>query len=95
MVEALNTVLPIFVYILLIVLLVVGIILGIKLIITLDKINEIADDVKTKISAFDNLFKVVSGVSDKFSMITSRITDTVISLVNKIGNRRRKDEDYE
>ncbi len=98
MIESLNAVLPIFIYILLIAMLVIGIILGIKLIITVDKVNVILDDVNEKISALDNVFRIISGVSDKFNLLSSKLTDMIVSLVSKIGNfRKRKDdlEDYE
>lgn len=94
MIESLNAVLPIFVYLLLIALLVVGIILGIKLIITLDKVNEIVDDVKDKVDSLNSVFRVINGIGDKFTLLSSKVTDTVVSLISKIGNsRRRKDED--
>lgn len=94
MIESLNAVLPIFVYLLLIALLVVGIILGIKLIITLDKVNEIVDDVKDKVESLNSVFRVINGIGDKFTLLSSKVTDTVVSLISKIGNsRRRKDED--
>ena len=97
MIESLNAVLPIFIYILLIVLLVVGIILGIKLIITLDKINEIVDDVSEKINSLNNVFSIIGGISDKFTFLSSKLTDTVVSLVSKIGNKvfRKDNDDYE
>ena len=94
MIESLNAVLRIFVYLLLIALLVVGIILGIKLIITLDKVNEIVDDVKDKVDSLNSVFRVINGIGDKFTLLSSKVTDTVVSLISKIGNsRRRKDED--
>ena len=94
MIESLNAVLRIFVYLLLIALLVVGIILGIKLIITLDKVNEILNDVKDKVDSLNSVFRVINGIGDKFTLLSSKVTDTVVSLISKIGNsRRRKDED--
>lgn len=94
MTETLNAVLPIFIYALLIVLLVIGIILGIKLIITVDKVNKIMDDVSEKLSLLDNAFNLLRGVSDKVTLISSKVTDFALSIVNKIGNiRKRKDED--
>ena len=95
MIEALNEVLPVFVYILLIGLLVVSIILGIKLIITIDKINLVVDDITEKISSLDNIFRIFTGISDKFGLLSSKITDTVISLFSKIGNFKRRKEDLE
>lgn len=94
MTETLNAVLPIFIYALLIVLLIIGIILGIKLIITVDKVNKIMDDVSEKLSLLDNAFNLLRGVSDKVTLISSKVTDFALSIVNKIGNiRKRKDED--
>ena len=48
--EGLSAVLPIVIYLLLIVLLIVTIVLAVKLIITIDKINNVVEDVKMKIS---------------------------------------------
>ena len=94
MIEALNAVLPIFIYVLLIVLLIVGIILGIKIIITIDKVNAVVDDVTEKINSLNNIFKIINGVSDKFTLLSSKLTDTVVSLISKIGNKKyREDED--
>lgn len=94
MVESLNAVLPIFVYLLLIVLLVVGIILGIKLIITIDKVNVVVDDVTEKVNSLNSVFRIINGISDKFSLLSSKLTDTVVSLISKIGNKKyREDED--
>ena len=36
---------------------------------------------------------LVNGVTDRFNAITSKLTDTVVSLISKIGNSRRKDDD--
>lgn len=96
--EALNTVLPIVIYILLIVLLIIGIILGIKLIITIDEVNSIIEDIRKKVKSLDGIFSIVDIASNKLGLITSRISDWTMSLVNKIVSlRKRKDdeEDYE
>ena len=95
MVESLNAVLPIFVYLLLIVLLIVGIILGIKLIITIDKVNEVVDDVTRKVNSLNGVFRVINGISDKFSLLSSKLTDTVISLISRIGNKKFREEEDE
>ncbi len=96
--EALNTVLPIVIYILLIVLLIIGIILGIKLIITIDEVNLVIEDIRKKVKSLDGIFSVVDIASNKLGLITSRISDWAMSLINKIVSlRKRKDdeEDYE
>ena len=50
-VEFLQVFLPLVVYILLIIILVVGIIIGLKTIKTLDKLNQVVDDVSKKVSS--------------------------------------------
>ena len=47
--EFLNQVLPIIIYLLLIVLLVVAIILGIKFILTMNKVDDVIDDLTMKV----------------------------------------------
>ena len=96
--EALNTGLPIVFYLLLIVLLIVGIILGIKLIITIDEVNAVIEDIRKKVKSLDGIFSVVDIASNKLGLITSRISDWIMSLINKIvslRNRKDEDEDYE
>ena len=98
MIESLSSVLPIFIYILLIILLIVGIILGVKLIITVDKVNEVIDDVKKKVSTLDTFFNIVSGISNRVENLSSKVADFFISIFNKVSNlKKRKDEfeDYE
>ena len=56
--EALNTVLPIVIYLLLIVLLIVGIILGIKLIITIDEVNAVIEDIRKKVKSLNQKDKI-------------------------------------
>ena len=93
--EALTAILPIIIYFLLIILLIVVIILGVKIIITLDKVNEIVNDVREKVEALNGIFKVVNMVSDKVNYLSTRVIDTVISGLNKIfGLKNERDDDY-
>ena len=95
MIEALGTVLPIVIYFLLIIFLIVVIVLGIKIIITVDMINSIIEDVQNKISALDNVFKMVSNAADKIGGFGSKIVDTLLGTFNKIiGVGRKDDDDY-
>ena len=82
----------------LIVLLIVGIILGIKLIITIDEVNAVIEDIRKKVKSLDGIFSIVDIASNKLGLITSRISDWTMSLINKIvslRNRKDEDEDYE
>ncbi len=82
--EGLSAVLPIVIYLLLIVLLIVTIVLAVKLIITIDKINNVVEDVKMKISSLDTVFNVVALASDKMTYLTSKVFDIVKEFINKI-----------
>lgn len=96
--ETLAQVLPIIIYILLIVFLIVGIILGIKLIITVDTINEVIDDVRSKVKSLDGVFKVIDMASNKFGMVTTAVSEWVTSLISKVvslKHRKDEEEDYE
>ncbi len=95
--EALGVILPIVVYFLLIILLVIVIILGIKLIITLDKINKVADNIQEKIDSLNHVFGLVNFASEKLGYLSNKIIDSVLSVVNKIfglKNGKDDDEDY-
>lgn len=94
--EALGTILPIIIYILLIILLIIGIILGIKFIITMDKLNDIVDDVSEKIESLNGIFKIFNFASEKINILSSHIIDSVMSVINKItGLKKRKDDEDE
>lgn len=90
-------ILPIIIYILLIILIIVGIILGIKFIITIDKINYLVDDVTNKVKTLDNVFSMFTLVNDKLGVLTSKVSELVINLFDKVMNfkRRKVEDDYE
>ena len=97
--EFMAEVLPIIIYILLIILLVIGIILGIKLIITIDKVNYIVDDITEKVESLDSFFKIINMANNKFNLVTTKISDWIMTLIGKIPlfNKKGKEEeeDYE
>lgn len=86
-------ILPAIIYILLIVLLIILIILGIKLIISVDKIDKLLNDVQTKISSFDGVFRLIDLTSEKLSMGVTFIVEWLIGLINKLFKRKRDEED--
>lgn len=86
----LASALTIIIYFLLIVLITILIVIGIKLIITIDKVNQIVDDVKTKLSALDKIFTVVDLVNNKLSIITDAIVGFIAGTIKKITNKKNK-----
>ncbi len=87
-------VLPIILYILGSVLLVVLIILGIKLIVTMNKIENVVDDISNKVKSLNGLFSVIDYTTDKLAMISDRFVDVVSALIKKIFVRK-EDKDNE
>ena len=86
----LASALTIIIYFLLIVLITILIVIGIKLIITIDKVNQIVDDIKTKLSALDKIFTVVDLVNNKLSIITDDIVGFIAGTIKKITNKKSK-----
>ena len=76
------------------ILLVVLIILGIKMIGTMNKIDEIADDISTKLKSLNGFFSVIDFTTDKLATITDKVVDGVTALINRMF-RRKKKEEYE
>ena len=83
-------VLPVILYILGAILLTCLIVLTVKLIITMNKIEKVVDNITEKVSALDKVFEIVGLVTGKFTAITDKIVDTVVSLIEKVF--KRKDE---
>jgi len=85
--------LQIILYILGSTLLVVLIILGIKLIITMNKINLVVDDVNKKVKSLDGLFSVIDMATDKLSLLSDRMVDTITLLIKKLFKPKNRKED--
>lgn len=95
MMEILNSVLPIILYVLGSILIVIFIIVGVKLIGTMNKIDNIVDDVNEKVESLSKLFNIIDFATDKLSFIgdrlTDKITDFIIGLFRK--KKRKKEEE--
>ena len=94
--EALNGILPIVIYILLIGLIIIGIVLGIKLIIAMNKIEAVIDDAKNKLDALDGIFNIIEVTSGKLTSVYETAVDFITGMVEKIFFRKKErieDED--
>ena len=85
--------LPIIIYLLLIVILVVGIIIGIRLINTLNRVDKVVDDANKKLESLDGVFSLFDFVTDKISLLSDKLVDTISDFFAKrVFKKRRKDE---
>ena len=89
-VEFLQVFLPLVVYILLIIILVVGIIIGLKTIKTLDKLDQVVDDVSKKVSSLNGIFSVIDLTTDKIVSITDRVVEMASGIIGKFFKKRNK-----
>ena len=84
--------LPIIIYFLLIFILLIGIILGIKTIITLDKIDRILENVNQKVQTLNGFFHIIDYTTDKISLATDKIVDSIVSFVSKKLFKKKKNK---
>ena len=87
--------LPIVLYILGSILLLVLIILGIKLIITMNKIEDVVDDINGKVKSLNGLFSMIDYTTDKLALLSDRFVDTISSLIRKIFVRKEEKDSNE
>lgn len=86
--EVLSEALPIVIYLLLIVLLVVAIIIGIRLILTMNKVDDILEDLSSKAKSLDKLFNIIDFATDRVSMVSDTVINFVSGAFSKIFKKR-------
>lgn len=91
--DGLMQVFPIMMYVLGSILLVVTIILVIKLIYTVDKANEILDNVEAKVKTLDGFFNTINMTSSAISSIGDRIIGAVAGLLGKFKRKKKRNEE--
>ena len=77
------------------ILLVVLIILGIKMIITMNKIEDVVDDINGKVRSLNGLFSMIDYTTDKLALLSDRFVDTVSSLIKKVFGRKEEKDNNE
>ena len=91
--DFLMMVLPVILYVLGIVLVAILIIIGVKLIYTIDKTNQILDDIENKSRSINGVFEIVDSVTDSLSIISDTIVDGLVGLISRIFKRRRREKE--
>lgn len=88
--EELLKFLPIVLYILGIILLVVLIIIGIKLIHTINRTNDVLDDVYEKSKSLNGLFNAIDNITDALSNVSDTVVGAVSSMFTKLLSIKKK-----
>lgn len=86
-------ILQVILYILGSILLIVLIILGIKLIITMNKIENVVDDINVKVNKLNGLFSIIDVTTDRLALLSDKVVDGISSLVRKIFFKKKRKED--
>ena len=86
-------VLQVILYILGSILLIVLIILGIKLIITMNKIENVVDDINVKVNKLNGIFTIIDLTTDKLALFSDKIIDGISTIVRKVFSRKKRKDD--
>lgn len=86
-------VLQVILYILGSILLIVLIILGIKLIITMNKIENVVDDINVKVNKLNGIFTIIDLTTDKLALFSDKIIDAISTVVRKIFSKKKRKDD--
>lgn len=82
--------LPVVLYILGIILLTILIIIGIRLLRTMNKVDEIINDVDGKMKSLNGVFQIIDVATDKLSFVTDKVVESVSSFLLKIFKKKEK-----
>ena len=93
--ECFNVVMPVIIYLLLSILIIVLIILGLKLLKTVEKVNNMLDDVNNKMSSFDGILGFIETTGDYISAFGEKTMSFLYDKFNKIFNKKKGESDHE
>ena len=77
------------------ILLVVLIVLSVKLIYTINRINQVLDEVELKISKFDKAFNLVDIVTDNMALVSDKLVDGISYVIRRLFVRKSKRKEEE
>ena len=77
------------------ILLVVLIVLSVKLIYTINRINQVLDEVELKISKFDKAFSLVDIVTDNMALVSDKLVDGISYVIRRLFVRKSKRKEEE
>lgn len=92
----LNEILPIILYILGSILLGILIVLGIKLINVMNKMEQVVDDINTKVSSLNGVFNIIDATTDRLALLSDRMVDGISLIIRKLfAKKKKKDKEKE
>lgn len=82
-------------YILGAILLVVLIVLNIKLIITMNKIDDVVEDINKKTKSLDGVFSIIDITTDKLAFLSDKLVDALSIVIKRIFTKKNRKEETE
>lgn len=86
-----ESLLSIMLYMLGSILLIVLIILGIKLIITMNKIENVVDDINVKVNKLNGLFSVIDYTTDRLALLSDKMVDGVSFIIKRLFKKPKNE----
>ena len=90
MLEYLNQILPIIIYILLIALIILLMIVCAKAMKALDKFQVVVDDADKKLKTLDGVFEFIDAATDKVSFLSDRVINVIVNAIEKVFKNNKK-----
>lgn len=87
--------LTIVLYLCLTILVIILIVLGIKLIKTLGKVDNVIDDVNSKMNKVDGVFNIIDKTTDYASSISDKIVMGISNAINGLLRKKKGNDDDE
>lgn len=93
--DALMMILPVILYVLGIILIVVLIVLGLRLIETINRANDLLDDLEKKSKSLNGVFNIIDTVTDRITLLSNTVVDSIVTGISKIFNKRKNKKEID
>lgn len=91
--ECVNEIFPVILYTLGSILLIALIVLTIKVIKTLNKVDNVVDDINTKSKKLNGVFDIVDNTADALSLMSDKLVGFIVNGITGLFARKNKKEE--
>ena len=61
----------------------------------MNKIENVVDDITMKVESLNGFFSIIDMTTDKLALISDKVVEGVTSIIRKIFNRKKEEEDID
>ena len=62
------------------------------MIIAMDKINEVVDNINTKVNSLNGVFSIIDLTTNKLALISDKVVEAITSLIKKVFYKNKEEE---